>query len=388
VFRDWPEITPFIKNPDVGCSALNEDQYYDYEIARTELQMASAAVASTVREMGVAILSCTNQQNSEKPSPSPLENSSYDKKPPALKNDIADMKSPSRAAATVSELKMPAQQHCGTPKTPSPGPEISPSMGGVTLFPPQLMSDLLSKAKQIEKEVCDRLDEKGLQWRVQRKIGPAAKSATDTSPSDKAFSFHEVASRGPGRLDVRYGMDKAPFNNPNVINNPILQPVIEQLLGGREGKPCLVYAGLIFSFPHSPDQAWHMDGATLFPECKSWLDLPTYALNIFIPLDDITDEIGPTEFIPESHLSTKAMEVNANLMEWCTNQVNVEEWLDYNFCIGPLLKKGDALIYDYRVCHRGTKNLSDDKTRHMLYLMYARPWFKEHLNFGKEKLFL
>ena len=43
----------------------------------------------------------------------------------------------------------------------------------------------------------------------------------------------------------------------------------------------------------------------------------------------------------------------------------------------------------YRICHRGTTNLSLTKTRTMLYLMYsyARPWFKEHLNFGAEHLF-
>lgn len=58
-----------------------------------------------------------------------------------------------------------------------------------------------------------------------------------------------------------------------------------------------------------------------------------------------------------------------------------------NSAIAPLLRQGDALIYDYRVCHRGTKNLSTNKTRTMLYLMYARPWFKEHMNFGKERLF-
>ena len=65
-----------------------------------------------------------------------------------------------------------------------------------------------------------------------------------------------------------------------------------------------------------------------------------------------------------------------------------EEIMDRHNAIAPLLKKGDALIYDYRVCHRGTANLSKDKsTRIMLYLMYARPWFREHLNFGTEKLF-
>lgn len=58
-----------------------------------------------------------------------------------------------------------------------------------------------------------------------------------------------------------------------------------------------------------------------------------------------------------------------------------------NSAIAPILRQGEALIYDYRVCHRGTRNLSATKTRTMLYLMYARPWFKEHLNFGKESLF-
>jgi len=80
--------------------------------------------------------------------------------------------------------------------------------------------------------------------------------------------------------------------------------------------------------------------------------------------------------------------------------------------IAPVLKRGDALIYDYRVCHRGTANLfgkldditklptthsrkkHDDNqanesdirgTRRILYLMYARPWFTDHVNFDYTK---
>ena len=60
----------------------------------------------------------------------------------------------------------------------------------------------------------------------------------------------------------------------------------------------------------------------------------------------------------------------------------------YTFAaVTGIVRQGDALIYDYRICHRGTTNLSLTKTRTMLYLMYARPWFKEHLNFGTEHLF-
>merc|ERR1711971_929704 len=85
---------------------------------------------------------------------------------------------------------------------------------------------------------------------------------------------------------------------------------------------------------------------------------------------------------------------------------------DDNPVVSAVLKRGDVLLYDYRICHRGTSNLSisgsssvaaatdddvDDRCdddgnnkgilRKVLYLMYARPWFREHLNFGKTSLF-
>ena len=90
-----------------------------------------------------------------------------------------------------------------------------------------------------------------------------------------------------------------------------------------------------------------------------------------------------------------------------------------------VIGKGDILLYDYRICHRGTCNLSSSLSvvattntgypqadeantsslekneeqeeketnraegivRQVLYQMYARPWFKEHLNFGQKSLF-
>ena len=37
----------------------------------------------------------------------------------------------------------------------------------------------------------------------------------------------------------------------------------------------------------------------------------------------------------------------------------------------------DALLFDYQVLHRGGPNDSDD-LRSLLYLTYARPWYKDH----------
>lgn len=42
-----------------------------------------------------------------------------------------------------------------------------------------------------------------------------------------------------------------------------------------------------------------------------------------------------------------------------------------------------------QVVHRGTSNVQADPSscRYMLYLMYTRPWFRDHMNFGDESIF-
>jgi ectoine hydroxylase-related dioxygenase (phytanoyl-CoA dioxygenase family) len=60
----------------------------------------------------------------------------------------------------------------------------------------------------------------------------------------------------------------------------------------------------------SLNQPFHGDGPHLF---GASLQLPTHALNVFIPLDDITDAMGPTEFFPASHLLQNAAELDKTL---------------------------------------------------------------------------
>jgi ectoine hydroxylase-related dioxygenase (phytanoyl-CoA dioxygenase family) len=232
------------------------------------------------------------------------------------------------------------------------------------LIDKNLLEKLRLKAATIESEICTKLKEKGHSFQTKEN-------------TTENFKYHEVASRGLGRLDIRYHMDASPFNDDEVVCNRYLRPVINSLLGDDSK---LVYAGLILSFPDSCDQPWHMDGTTLFSDCEFPMDhmLPPYALNVFIPLTDISEEVGPTEFCVGSHCRKRCIDAMKCLEKGDEKGAQV---------IGPLLKAGDALIYDYRTCHRGTRNLSRDKTRPMLYLMYARPWFREHINFSKDKLF-
>ena len=169
-------------------------------------------------------------------------------------------------------------------------------------------------------------------------------------------------------------MNEPPFSEDEVVSNKFIKPVVHSLLG-KDAK--LVYAGLILSFSLSADQPFHQDGTALFEDNEFPIHqkLPPYALNVFIPLDDVTEELGPTEFCVGSHYREEAIKVMKYLESGDEKSAKV---------IAPLLKTVDALIYDYRVCHRGTQNLAE-KTRPMLYLMYSRPWFSEFINFSGVK---
>lgn len=246
---------------------------------------------------------------------------------------------------------------------------------GGAIFSEKQITSMRRAASRIQEDVVERLDATGKHWNA---TDVASKDDTDCN-----FSFYEVASRCLGRLDIRYGMDQPPFHSPEVIDNPWLMPVIQKLLGDSAK---LVYCGLILSFPGSDDQPWHQDGHALFPEAAEsnslGTDLPPYALNVFVPLTDIDSSLGPTEFWLSSHKESQWKAVQHTLMANDGFPPREDKRI-----IRPLLQKGDVLIYDYRTCHRGTANANESAVRPMLYLMYARPWFAEHVNFGSERLF-
>ena len=250
--------------------------------------------------------------------------------------------------------------------------------GQSTILPKETLQALEKRASSIEREICSRLDKKGIVWEV--KSDDVLDQKSLEIEKQHSFHYHEVASRCLGRLDIRHGMDQKPFSQKDVIKNQFLMPVIEAVLG----KNCkLVYSGLILSFKNSADQPWHQDGDKLFQKNEfpdgNEIHLPPYALNVFIPLHDVELEVGPTEFCVGSHITSESQDALKTLLY---------DSYENDKVINPLLDFGDALIYDYRICHRGTRNLTEmNKTRSMLYLMYAKPWFHEHLNFGQRRLF-
>jgi ectoine hydroxylase-related dioxygenase (phytanoyl-CoA dioxygenase family) len=281
-----------------------------------------------------------------------------------------------------------------------------------------LQQQILPNTQKMFQRVGKALDKRKIVWHT---------GLEEQQPD--TFRFQQAASRCKGRIDIALVTENnhknktrqnddifQPFQNQEIseqcLENPQIYPVIQTLLGAGllghvdddENGVQLVYAGLIFNLPDSDDQPWHQDGMPLFPEATNSAQiqamLPPYALNVFIPLETSDGDLGhgPTEFLPGSHRWTKEQlqQVNTTSFSSMTDIDTSDDEDAPTKIISPVLKQGDVLIYDYRVCHRGTSNLTVDvsndgggrifdNTRKVLYLMYARKWFTDHVNFDYTK---
>ena len=172
---------------------------------------------------------------------------------------------------------------------------------GKQIFDGSFLSILKDHATAITDEICLQLDRLNLFYRnspnAEMMTSRRAKAKIIEYENQYNFKYKEVSSRCFGRLDIRYKLDSHPFTSPLLAQHNIIIPIVKNLIGDDME---LRYTGLVVSFPGSSTQPWHADGPHLFGSCSH--QTPCHALNVFIPLTDISDTMGPTEFIPKSHL--------------------------------------------------------------------------------------
>ena len=130
----------------------------------------------------------------------------------------------------------------------------------------------------------------------------------------------------------------------------------------------------ITSRPGSVDQSWHADGGHL----SLSEHLPCHCMNIFLPLVDVTQEMGPTELRPQSHYLTRNL-APMMLAARCRKTLQTP--------VAPLLRRGDALCFDYRILHRGLRNSQPCTDRVFLVVTVSRPFFRDILNFPSRSVF-
>jgi Phytanoyl-CoA dioxygenase (PhyH) len=189
--------------------------------------------------------------------------------------------------------------------------------------------------------------------------------------------FREIVMRSPGRYEISILEDT--LSVYSVVQEhlsfvPDLLRPASALLPLSWEDVILQGMSLIVSTPGAVDQSWHSDGSHM----SLHEHLPCHCLNIFIPLVDLSLELGPTELRPHSHTYTRNL-----AKEWLLAKARKT----LRPTVAPCLERSDCLIFDYRLLHRGLAHTSPIEQRMILNLTISLPWFKEVVNFPKRSLY-
>jgi hypothetical protein len=118
----------------------------------------------------------------------------------------------------------------------------------------------------------------------------------------------------------------------------------DNLGSSNDSNSYVAAAGFLINEPGSSNQKWHRDG----PD-EGFIDA-------FVPLVDLTHELGPTAIQPSTHTDTdETMKERDRVVQ-----------------VVPILIKGEVLLFDYRTLHRGQGNKSEATTRALAYAVYKR----------------
>jgi hypothetical protein len=180
---------------------------------------------------------------------------------------------------------------------------------------------------------------------------------------------HAAALRvGDRRLIITINIEP-PFDSPQLFANPFLLPVLEAAL---DEDFVLGALGIVCSLASAPAQHRHADGGFLFPRTSLDRLLPASAITVGIPLLEMNEVHGTTALWLGSHRDESRI---PNEDASVPNKEGIE----------PVVREGSCILWDFRLSHGGTPNRGA-VARPLMYLTYCRPWFFEHLNYGKSNL--
>jgi ectoine hydroxylase-related dioxygenase (phytanoyl-CoA dioxygenase family) len=198
-----------------------------------------------------------------------------------------------------------------------------------------------------------------------------------------SFCFREIASRGQGRFDLRLYGAANELVETHIRGHPRVAALLEQSLGSPNEIDFDV--SVVYSRPGAPAQAWHADGDhQKGANDAGWKDdddgdgwktrlADAYALCLFIPLVDLNDTVGYTQFWPASHRHRELLGFG-----------KVAELTQATF--DGKCAAGDGIWYDYRLFHRGMANHSKDVVRPVVQVVFKKKWYVEKANYGEEPI--
>lgn len=144
----------------------------------------------------------------------------------------------------------------------------------------------------------------------------------------------------------------------DVIVSPVFQRLFDSYETDSDDESAamsVASAGFLINRPGSTAQKWHKDG----PD-QGFIDA-------FVPLIDVSAELGPTEVQIGTHTDRKNFKQEDNEESSISFH---ESWEDMPYSVAPILKKGEILLLDYRTVHRGLGNMSHSTTRSLAYAVF------------------
>jgi len=158
--------------------------------------------------------------------------------------------------------------------------------------------------------------------------------------TDKGFT--EFKFRHTGRYDMQVPAFREDAALRTLVGSSAPWLALVQAVMGADAK--LLHSGVMLSMPGSHIQPWHQDG----PHLDTRRHQPCHALNVFVPLVDLSEHNGGTEMVPGTHVlgNSGFDDEPGHLNEPVVKPLVV------------LAKSGEALVFDYRLKHRGLANNS------------------------------
>lgn len=193
------------------------------------------------------------------------------------------------------------------------------------------------------------------------------------------FIFKEIASRNLERFDLKLtDYDSVNFVTQHILSHKNVNVLLQKQFGSLSEID--FDASVVYSRPGAIAQGWHADGSHQRGandagwEKDGWKTqlADAYAICLFLPLIDLNDEVGFTQFWPGSHRSSNFLGFGP-----------VAEVTGSTF--DGKCSAGDGVWYDYRLLHRGMPNNSN-VVRPVLQVIFKKKWYIEKANYGDESI--
>ncbi len=158
----------------------------------------------------------------------------------------------------------------------------------------------------------------------------------------------------------------APFLFEDVLFNPFAVAITQAVLGRHP--QLTMYSGNT-ALPGGERQPVHPDIGQLWPNLEH--PTPAFGLVVNVPLVDVSEANGATEFWPGTHHDTSFCVHDGSLR---ITEAHLSKWRDRRPPLQAALKCGDIVMRDIRMWHAGMPNRTDEP-RPMIAMIHSASWW-------------